>query len=127
MECETIANQQFYFWLRPMVNPATWPTGWPQDKHNFYTDHVDHLATFEITNPAEEMFWPGPRLIPEGACFHCEMGFFGEEAVGFIGEFAPGAPLPTYSPYRWAGYSSGEPVQGMALGLFDSQTLALRR
>lgn len=129
VDCETLGDQRFHLWLRPMVDGATWqPMGWPDTLHNFYTPGEHHLAVSSVPHPPEEVEWPGPRLIPEGSCFHCDQEFFSAaDLLPFVGEFAPGTPLPYGSPYRFQGYTSGDPVQGIALGLVDGATLAVRR
>ena len=127
VDCSTLGNQKFHLWLRPMVDPASWPDGWPDELHNYYAPGEYRLDAIILPNPPPEAEWPGPRFLPEGACFHCDLGFFGEAMLPFVGEFAPGAPLPPYSPYRFAGYSTGDPVQGIAVGLVDPDTVTVRR
>jgi hypothetical protein len=125
IDCAELSHQRFRLWLRPLVDPASWPDGWPSGRHNYYTDGEEELRVAVLPAPQQEPEWPGPRLVPEGNCFACGVQFFDASAFAFIGEFDPEFPLPDESPFRFAGGGAEDPVQGIGLGLIDPRTLAV--
>ena len=127
VDCGVAYPQRFRLWLRPLVDPGAWPTGWPEDRHNFYTAHEYSILpplVFEPPPPALDTD-TNRRFIPEGDCISCGFFFFDEPFFAFLGEIDPASQLPPGSPFRFVGAGTSDPVQGMGLGLLRPDTLAI--
>jgi hypothetical protein len=116
-------QQRFRLWLRPLVDDGTWPTGWEEDEHNFYSFGEESMSVRVLPQPGDPLPWPGWPFIPEGPCYECGMRFFGEQFLPMFREFDPAFPLPTSSPYRFAGAGGGDAIQGLGVLLLDPDSL----
>ncbi len=127
VDCAIAYPQKFRLWLRPLVDPDAWPTGWPEDRHNFYPPgeySIRPALGLELPPPALDVD-TGRRFIPEGGCLSCGFFFFDEPFFAFLGEIDPAAQLPPGSQFRFLGAGTSDPVQGIGLGLLEPDTLGI--
>ncbi|MBI2896363.1 MAG: hypothetical protein HYY06_22590 [Deltaproteobacteria bacterium] len=123
--CRNLSEQGFILWARPLVDDATWPTGWPIDRHNFYTKNRQSLSFALLPPPREELYAPEVPFVPEADCLACAGRFFNERFLPWIVGIDPRVQLPPGSPFRFAGAGPYDPIQGIALGLLDPETLGV--